>query len=1302
MSNGEVCGSIVKMQHIRWILLQLAVLIGLCVMAGTSAMRDDGDQTVARNGFNSSMMSRWWRSKPDNNRSSSDVNAELRHYQWQLHQRQQQNQRVRSQEENRKLWSVWNGAQEKLNEENDEQETSANSTSQRETEESLALLENLVHPEEELLDEINDRQIIQAVIASMAQWNLRKLQKMQRKTDRHRSRRDEAMVCYNELGCFRDEGPFSYLDLLPAPPEEINTRFFLYTARSRDTPHPLVYNNASTIMTSPYNASLPTKVMIHGFGSSCQRIWAKEMRTALISVGDVNVICVDWENGANLPNYVRAAVNARLVGRQVSLLVTAINGMLGSKNADFHLIGFSLGAHVAGFAGSELRNVSRITGLDPAGPLFENYDPRVRLDSTDADLVDVIHSNGEKIYMGGLGAWAPMGDIDFYPNGGRMQKGCTNLFVGAVSDMIWSSAEENGRSLCNHRRAYKLFTDSVVPGCHFPAFACESYEKLLEGDCFPCVDAEQCSNMGFYADKSPGRGIMYLATREEEPFCANQYRVQLQSSTTLQPVTTQGKIELILIGANNFNETFTLTKGPDYELTSGGKLVRLIVPHPTFSPPAKVHVVYTAYQGWIYSGLTKWPIDKLVLTDSYGKSVSFCQKGMYLESGKALAITLHPGECNPAPPPSSTLTNSLINNNQTPFPSRQPLDSGPLDNEIPVLNEIRFRSLDGDTVSIGGLLPNQTAEPKSTISSITRSNATNNIYPYGNVPLALLQQQIPADIKVGGGGGNSASNGPTSSKRPSFYQWPLVGNLFGSHGRARFKSLGGNGGSGRKYEPQGQLTPPSLQQLQQGVAVQSNKESPSNSRRPFTRRNNPQQTMSVEDQTKVEYYLLRQQQLHLQQQQIRQANRLLWGNSNRSQQLSIRGQQQALANQQYYQQWVPQRQVVPPPPPPPQWRPDALVEAEITRYSTKPVVQGELSMPLDHMQQTFAQTLLNPSNQQFIERFRNQQQQNVPQLRSSMVVPGTELTTTPTLTSTGSLMVANSVPSSSTTISSSQVTLTTMTISNTMHSHSQQTSRQPEIEQASTPSDNLVVTDVEQSDNLQINNVKKANEDPGLSLATIEAATLLSVKAPPSINHRQINETTIQAVSNNLSSSAEATSTASQNTTATTLDLNDELIPTHQTISPSNVTSSITTIEDVLIPPVKDTSNAAVLWSDYSLAPDGGSSPILLSEELDPDPEQLGQARDEYWSSKAQTSRVKQQVIPSPVVAIVGSTYYPHQYAAMRPSRLQLQEHQPLYIPLNPADRQSRQLQAQYYADTTSTSIHKLAPEPVLVVVSTR
>lgn len=49
----------------------------------------------------------------------------------------------------------------------------------------------------------------------------------------------------------------------------------------------------------------------------------------------------------------------------------------------------------------------------------------------------MVHSNGENLILGGLGSWQPMGHVDFYPNGGRMQKGCSNLFVGAVSDIIW-------------------------------------------------------------------------------------------------------------------------------------------------------------------------------------------------------------------------------------------------------------------------------------------------------------------------------------------------------------------------------------------------------------------------------------------------------------------------------------------------------------------------------------------------------------------------------------------------------------------------------------------------------------------------------------------------------------------------------------------------------------------------------------------------------------------------------------------------------------------------------------------------
>lgn len=68
-----------------------------------------------------------------------------------------------------------------------------------------------------------------------------------------------------------------------------------------------------------------------------------------------------------------------------------------------------------------------VPGLDPAGPLFEFQDPRARLDRSDAKFVDVIHSNGETLILGGLGAAQPLGHVDFYPNGGRVQHGCSNL-----------------------------------------------------------------------------------------------------------------------------------------------------------------------------------------------------------------------------------------------------------------------------------------------------------------------------------------------------------------------------------------------------------------------------------------------------------------------------------------------------------------------------------------------------------------------------------------------------------------------------------------------------------------------------------------------------------------------------------------------------------------------------------------------------------------------------------------------------------------------------------------------------------
>ena len=66
-----------------------------------------------------------------------------------------------------------------------------------------------------------------------------------------------------------------------------------------------------------------------------------------------------------------------------------------------------------------LTEVNVTLGLDPAGKYFEGENPDTRLDSSDADFVDVIHTDSEN-----NGLAQALGDIDFYPNGGEDQKGC--------------------------------------------------------------------------------------------------------------------------------------------------------------------------------------------------------------------------------------------------------------------------------------------------------------------------------------------------------------------------------------------------------------------------------------------------------------------------------------------------------------------------------------------------------------------------------------------------------------------------------------------------------------------------------------------------------------------------------------------------------------------------------------------------------------------------------------------------------------------------------------------------------------
>lgn len=67
-------------------------------------------------------------------------------------------------------------------------------------------------------------------------------------------------------------------------------------------------------------------------------------------------------------NYLRATLATKDVGRNIAMVIDHMVSRRNGNLRDIHLIGHSLGAHIAGFAGMFLRKekgkkISRITGL---------------------------------------------------------------------------------------------------------------------------------------------------------------------------------------------------------------------------------------------------------------------------------------------------------------------------------------------------------------------------------------------------------------------------------------------------------------------------------------------------------------------------------------------------------------------------------------------------------------------------------------------------------------------------------------------------------------------------------------------------------------------------------------------------------------------------------------------------------------------------------------------------------------------------------------------------------------------------
>ncbi|XP_048754511.2 pancreatic lipase-related protein 2-like [Ostrea edulis] len=314
--------------------------------------------------------------------------------------------------------------------------------------------------------------------------------------------------CYENIGCFDDKAPFDNLSILgkkflPDSPASVKPRFFLYTRETRNHAEELLPYNSDTVSKSKFDSKRKTIFIIHGFSSFSKDGRLMDMKSAFLSKFDYNVIMVDWSPGANDVMYIKAAANIRVVGAVTANMLKALKDGQSLSYQDVHMIGHSLGAHTCGYVGRRERGIGRITGLDPASPYFEDEDPAVRLDPSDAIFVDVIHTDGRKYF--GFGIIQPVGHIDFYPNNGKHQPACHTDTMGALKDLVTGDLESLSEDIaCSHMRAILLFTESVRSSCPFTS-------------CCTSCDIK-CTRMGLNVNRRV-RGRYHLTTNSASPFC---------------------------------------------------------------------------------------------------------------------------------------------------------------------------------------------------------------------------------------------------------------------------------------------------------------------------------------------------------------------------------------------------------------------------------------------------------------------------------------------------------------------------------------------------------------------------------------------------------------------------------------------------------------------------------------------------------------------------------------------------------------------------------------------------------------
>ncbi|XP_043841821.1 pancreatic lipase-related protein 2-like [Dromiciops gliroides] len=375
-------------------------------------------------------------------------------------------------------------------------------------------------------------------------------------------------ICFKRIGCFSNGKPWSGtlqrpFNLLPSSPEDINVRFLLYTNENPKNFQIILSDDPSTIKGSNFKTDRKTRFIIHGFTDKGEGSWLSDMCKNMFQVEKVNCFCVDWKKGSQT-TYPQATANIRVVGAEVAYLINLLSTEFKLSPSDVHIIGHSLGAHAAGEAGRRLQGqIGRITGLDPAGPYFQNTPEEVRLDASDAMFVDVIHTDSSPLIPNmGFGMSQTVGHLDFFPNGGKHMPGCQKNALSTIVDIngIWQGAVNF--VACNHLRCLDYYSKSILQPDGFVGYSCTSYEVFNSDGCFPC-QAEGCPRMGHYADqfkdktKALGQKF-FLNTGDSGNFTRWRYGVSVILSGEKN---LSGHIKIAMYGSNGISRQYDIFKG---------------------------------------------------------------------------------------------------------------------------------------------------------------------------------------------------------------------------------------------------------------------------------------------------------------------------------------------------------------------------------------------------------------------------------------------------------------------------------------------------------------------------------------------------------------------------------------------------------------------------------------------------------------------------------------------------------------------------------------------------------------------